>query len=470
MRVRLITLLYDIRTSYWFVPMCMMIGSIALALAMRWIDESYSSIGLPWTMAASVDDARAIISVVATSVLGVAGVTFSITMVAVSFASSNFGPRLINNFMRDRGSQYTLGTFIGTFVYCLTVLTNVQGSVPVASGGRTDAYVPHLSISIAMLLTFASISMLIYFIHHITETINIENIVANIGKMLQQRVKETFPTEPIASGELPLLEESDFDTAIHGKIIQEVQAGCTGYVQTIDLAELIKIAEKEHLLIRVHYRPGDFTSTHDCLMSIWTESARDLPQDTLRNCFATGQERTEHQNVLFLVEQLSEVIARALSPGINDPFTAITCLNWFRVALMEFLSNSAGKDDDSAGDGRSKQAEWQRSRIQLKPVDLRRLCDTMFGKTRQYVSADRNVTLHTLSLLCECAWQAGAGENRELLLIHMSQLHESSVSSLEDSGESATVSHRYQEALEIVTQTTGMDQIRQQMPWFGGGA
>ncbi|NND91210.1 MAG: DUF2254 domain-containing protein [Granulosicoccus sp.] len=462
MRARLIKFLNDVRASYWFIPLCMMLSAMLLALLISWVDEGVSLEWLPWNIAASTDDARSILSVIATSVLGVAGVTFSITIVAVSFASANFGPRLINNFMSDRGSQYTLGTFIATFVYCLTVLTNVHGSTNIESGGTTDAFVPHLSIAVALLLTFASITVLIYFIHHITETINIENIIADIGSSLVSGMADLRTAPDELRSEL----SESFDTMVKGKLLREVPAGCIGYVQTIDLERLASIAEEENLLIRVHYRPGDFTSTHDCLLSVWTSTLEQFPEQSLRECFATGQERTVHQNVLFLVEQLGEVIARALSPGINDPFTAISCMNWFRTALMEYLARAAERGSQH---GEQDVAE-EYSRVQLTPITLSRLCQVMFDQTRQYVSADRNVTLHVMALLCECAWFAGEGPARTLFMEHLDKLYKSSTRQLSDAGEDAAVGERYAQALDVIAAESDKDRIRAQADWFGGSA
>lgn len=469
MHARLIKFFHDLRASYWFVPMCMVFGAMALAFTMRWLDATQSMNWLSGFMRATVDDARTILGTIATAVLGVAGVTFSITIVAVSFASSNYGPRLINNFMRDKGSQYTLGTFIGTFVYCLTVMTNVHGSLTMDSGKDIAAFVPILSICVALLLTFASISVLIYFIHHITETINIENIVANIGHSLEARVTELFPE---TESKLPVLDEPDFDTAIRGKLIHEIPACTIGYIQAIDLDMLNDIAGEEELLVMVHYRPGDFTTTHDCLLSIWTTTNSTINDERLRQCFATGEERTENQNVLFLVEQLSEVIARALSPGINDPYTAISCMNWFRTALMEYLLQERRRhvEQTDPHDADSEPFPWHRTRVQIKPIDLSRLCNVMFDQTRQYVAADKNVTLHTLALLAECAFHAGPGPARTLLQEHLQRLHDCSRQCQQNEAEAEQISQRYEEALRVISRKTDVSRLRQHTQWFGGSA
>lgn len=444
--------------------MIMVLGAIGLGVALGWLDANQATDWLPWHIRANADDARTLLSVVATSVLGVAGVTFSITVVAVSFASSNYGPRLINNFMGDKGSQYTLGTFIGTFVYCLTVLTNLHGPYTTESGEQIDAFIPNLSLSVTLLLSLASVYVLIYFINHITEIINIENITASIGHSLTSRINEPFPDK---DADIPQVAETDFQTAIHGRTLQSLKADTIGYIQAIDLQRLSLLAEEQDLLIRIHYRPGDFTTTHDCLLSLWASRDEDICHDSLRECFATGEERTEHQNVLFMAEQLSEVIARALSPGINDPFTAISCMNWFRTALIEYLINGQPVSidhGDSGDDGNTA------ARIQLAPIDLSRLCSVMFDYTRQYIAADRNTSLHTLALIAECAWHAGPGPSRALLLLHLDKLHKSSLFCMKGNVESEDITRRYEEALSIFSTDKDINEARACAAWFGGSA
>lgn len=461
MRARLLKLLFDIRTSYWFVPMLMVLAAMCLASAASWLDSLEHSLALSWMLRITVDDARMILSTIATTVLGVAGVTFSITIVAVSFASSNYGPRLINNFMRDKGSQYTLGTFIATFVYCLSIMTTVHGASTLSSGQDVEAFVPAFGIVVALLLTFASISVLIYFIHHITETINIENIVADIGRSLQSRITELFP---VHDADTPVL-DSDFEQARDKRQCLAIRATRTGYVQAIDLDRLNELAVRDDLLIRVHYRPGDFTTVGDCLLSSWYKDSEEPEQESMRECFATGEERTEHQNVLFLIEQLGEVIARALSPGINDPYTAISSMNWYRTALMSYLSAQHERSTED-----HTLPALHRTRVQLHPVPLERVCQIMFTQTRQYVSNDRIVALHTMAILAECAWHAGPGDFRALMLRHLHTLHDCSSRQLQSDPDVAQINERLQQALEVIEQSGDPDQLRQRHAWFGGSA
>jgi len=460
MTAKLIKFVEDLRASYWFVPMCMTIGALLLAIGARALDASALTENVPnlrWLQALGADDARAILNVVASGVLGVAGVTFSITIVAVSFASSNFGPRLIGNFMRDRGSQYTLGTFIGTFVYSLFILSNVHASSTSTDGAEIAEFVPHLSILLALLLMLASIAVLIFFIHHIAETINIENIIATIGLKLKQRINDVYPS-PEPSDDLL---SADFTHLIEGKELHCIDANCIGYVQAINHEKLAEVAASNDVLISVHYRPGDFVSSHDCMMSVWREHTQTVAADELRQCFVTGQQRTEHQNILFLVEQLGEVIARALSPGVSDPFTAISCLNWYRTALFEYLAAQKDQTDDH---------QWHRRRIQLLPISFQRLTSVMFERTRQYIASDTNVALHTLALLTECAAYAGPGSHQQVLKTHLENVQQAAIETLGDSIETRLVSRRFSEAKQIISTGLPAGLDKQQCDWFGGSA
>jgi len=460
MKAKLIKFLEDLRASYWFVPMCMVMGALFLAVGARKLDASAMADTIPnlqWLQALGPDDARTILSVIATGVLGVAGVTFSITIVAVSFASSNFGPRLIGNFMRDRGSQFTLGTFIGTFVYSLSILSNIHASSTSSQGVEIAAFVPHLSILLALLLMLASIAILIFFIHHIAEIINIENIIAAIGLRLKERINDVYPgTEPSEE-----MLSRDFTNIIVDMELHAVDANRIGYVQAINHEKLAAVAASNDVYVSVHYRPGDFVSNHDCMMSVWSEHTQYIPADELRQCFVTDQQRTEHQNVLFLVEQLGEVIARALSPGVNDPFTAISCLNWYRTALFEYLAAHKDQPDNQ---------QWHRRRIQLLPVTFERLTSVMFEQTRQYIASDTNVVLHTLALLTECASFAGPGSHQQVLEIHLENIQQAAIETLGDSIETRLVSRRFSEARQIISTGLQPGLDKQQHSWFGGSA
>ncbi|MDQ6644336.1 MAG: DUF2254 domain-containing protein, partial [Chloroflexota bacterium] len=191
MKSRITSFWGNLSTSFWFVPMLLSVAAIALSFATLAIDRTFNSATANAMASAFGYDrgtagARSLLSTAATSVITVAGVTFSITIVALAQASSQFGPRLIRNFMRDKGNQLVLGTFTATFLYCLLVLRAINGT------GNT-AFVPHLSVTIGLLLAVSSIGVLIYFIHHVASSLQADYVIASASHTLDTTIARLFP-------------------------------------------------------------------------------------------------------------------------------------------------------------------------------------------------------------------------------------------------------------------------------------
>ena len=400
MRHYLLLFLTDMRQSYWFVPAVMTLAAIVLGAAMPWLDAALGDgwMGaVPFIHALDVEGARGILTTIAGSVIGVAGVTFSIAIAAVSFASGTYGPRLIGNFMRDRGNQVTLGTFVSAFVYCVVVLRAVQSPL----GEDVAANVPQIAVLVAMGLMLASIAVLIFFIHHVPESINIMNIAARIGTDLRASVHALFPertgevarTDEARTNEAtrerpPTLAERGFDE----EDAYRLTADGTGYLQRYDLAFLDRTAERNDLVVRLLHRPGSFVVAGDAVLLVWPREvggAVDGAIEALHGGFVLGTERTDFQDVLFLIDELVEIAARALSPGVNDPFTANTCMDWLGRGLIEFARRAP--EDELAPDGDE--------RVVAYPVTFGAVMDAAWNQARQYVARDRNATLHALATL-----------------------------------------------------------------------
>ena len=430
MRRYLLQFLHQVRNSYWFVPAVMTLGAFALGFLMpaidNWIGDGWVE-AVPFLTSLNVDGARAMLTTIAGSIIGVAGVTFSIAIAAVSFASGNYGPRLIGNFMRDRGNQFTLGTFISAFVYCVVVLRAVHADTNGADTAGVVAFVPQASIMVAMALMLASIGVLIFFIHHVPESINIMNIAAKIGYDLKAAVHELFPDTKTRTSKVEGQEDADptdsmGERGYHAEDGLEVGADYSGYLQQFDLSHLTKTAEDQGLVVRVLLRPGSFVTTRDPVMRLWREDGSSCEEDAdelidaMRGCFTIGSERTNFQDVLFLVDELIEIAARALSPGVNDPFTANTCFDWLRAGMIEFVRRAPAQtyEDEFDHDGSE--------RVVVYPVDFTSLMSAVMDQSRQYVSADRNVTLHVLATLAEVGCATEHEEHREVVLDHCERL------------------------------------------------
>jgi uncharacterized membrane protein len=317
-RAYLFKLLQDIRASYWFLPSLLVLLGLLLASAMVWVDRNPSVVPFDvprgW-LDTQADGARSMLAVIAQSIIGVTGVMFSMTLVAVSFASGNFGPRLIGNFMRDRGNQWSLGILIATFVYALVVLRTVQDDF---EGGAAQ-FVPHYSLLLALALTLLCVFTLIYFVHHVPETINVSRISASIGAALERDVraliddqddKDRYVSSPDRAPDITLT------------------AGTSGYIQTVNFSQLENLADEHDFRVNLAASIGAFVTEKTPVFELWAGSKDgDIDTDAILECYAIGASRTENQNPTFLAEQLVEMIAGALSPGVNDPYTAKDCLN-----------------------------------------------------------------------------------------------------------------------------------------------
>ncbi len=379
-RAYLLKLLQDVRASYWFLPTMLVFVGLILAGVMGWIDQNAASLPfqLPQTFIdTQADGARSTLAVIAQAIIGVTGVMFSMTLVAVSFASGNFGPRLIGNFMRDRGNQWSLGILISTFVYALTVLRTVQDGI---DGGVAE-YVPQYSLIVALLLTLLCIFTLIYFIHHVPETINVSRISASIGASLERQVRNLIDGH----------DQDDKDDARQKPDRSPdhvICASVSGYIQTVNFDRLSDLAQEHDWHIELVTPIGSFVTCATPVFHVWADQK---PQDddlgAVAGCFAVGISRTENQNPTFLAEQLVEMVARALSPGVNDPYTAMDCLNRMSGALTTAATYGQGLQAPSL------------ERVSMPYLTFEGLFAATFPLCRQYIKPDALVLDHTVSLL-----------------------------------------------------------------------
>lgn len=321
---------HRIDASYWFYPSIFAISSLALALVTLWLDRSGMASWLSEVKViqpARPQSASNMLTVIAGSMIGVASTVFSITIAAVAYASGNYGPRLLNNFMEDKGNQVSLATFIGTFVYAITVLRSVrredEATLLIPGEDSLPGFVPQLSLLVAYLLMAASVAVLVYFLNHVPSSIRINSVLSGIGKRLLKEIDELFPDADKGPRVLPEPEGVP------------VRADRSGYVQVLDFERLHAVATENGGCIQLAIRSGDFVHP-SVVIARWCpddeESQEDPPVDKIRDCFALGSARTPYQDLQFLIDELVEIGLRALSPGINDPFTAITAIHWLGAA------------------------------------------------------------------------------------------------------------------------------------------
>lgn len=327
---------HQLRQSFWFVPSLITVGAAVLSQITLELDETvpwHEYKGLGWIYSGSGEGAGILLSAIVGSMITATSITFSMTLVALTLTASQYGPRLLHNFMRRPGSQIVLGTFLATFTFNLLVLRSVQVD-------GEAAMVPHLSVTVAIMLALASVGVLIFFIHHIAKAIQADTIISQVYGDLVASTDRMFP-EQIGEGD-----STDEDTQVARNVPDEislqryrhegvpVHSSSTGYLQTIDAEGLLKLAMQHNVVVLLHRRPGHFIVQDQRIATLYpSQGDRDELRRRVCDLLIVGQERTSEQDVEFAILQLVEVAVRALSPGINDPQTAMRCLDWLGAAL-----------------------------------------------------------------------------------------------------------------------------------------
>jgi len=316
-----------LRTNLWLVPGLEVVGAIVLYAVTHVLDRAAydGNLTLPsWMVFGSADAARQILTALAAAVITVVGVVFSITIVALTLASTQFGPRMLRNFIRDRGTQLTLGTFVATFVYATLVL------ISIGPGSHGGDFVPHLSITVSVGLVTISMGVLIYFIHHIATMIQLPQVIASIAGDLSRAIDaESAETgRTLESG--PSVEELRRRLEESGGT---VPAPASGYLQFVRHETLVLLAVEKGAVIRLLHRPGHFIVEGGPIATVWPSGAVTSVSTALRQAHITGPNRTLAQDLPFAVDQLVEIAIRALSPAVNDTFTALTCIDWLGASL-----------------------------------------------------------------------------------------------------------------------------------------
>jgi uncharacterized membrane protein len=320
MKTRLLAWWDALRTSYWFVPSAMVVGALLLAWATLQVDQHWSeATARAGIFAGTPSGARSILSGVAAAMITIAGLTFSITIVAITVASQQYGPRLLLNFMRDISNQVVLGTFVAIFLYCLLVLGAIRSEEP-------QGYVPDLSVTVSVVLAVLGLGVLIYFIHHVATSIDAARLIDAVGGDIDQNIDTLFPEALGQAADPPASRPPDGPGS-------PVAAAASGYVQAIDESALLDTARRHDVVIRLECRPGDRLIEGTPIATVWWADGDDDLARAINESLVVGVQRTSLQDLEFSIDQLVEIAVRALSPGVNDPFTAILSIDRLTVSL-----------------------------------------------------------------------------------------------------------------------------------------
>jgi uncharacterized membrane protein len=392
----------QLHTTFWLVPGTMTIAAVVVALGMLWLDttplaEAVTQWILPSTVGA--DGARLVLSTIAGSMVTVASLVFSMTLVALTLAASSIGARLLDSYIANRVNQVALGLFLATFVYSLIVLRAVIDD-------QSTTFVPHLAVSVAMILAILSFGWLIYFIHDIAKSIQVDNVVARAAGELRTAL-ERMPDPGPDMGDQALLHRE----VRAGMPRCPVSAAGSGYVQAIDAHGLVELAKEHDVIIEMRRRPGQFVIPASALAVVAGASEIDERLgEGVRNMVILGPKRTATQDVEFSITLLVEIAARALSPGVNDFYTAIACVDHLAAAMALILEKGLPSNllhDDSG-----------RLRVELHPLAFEDLADAALDPIRQDARDNVAVSIRLLESLTMLASCAPAAAERDVLGRH----------------------------------------------------
>jgi uncharacterized membrane protein len=383
-----------IRHSLWFIPTLCVVLAGAAALAMVALSGTFlpTDSDLPLVFSAGADGARAMLQAIAGSVITVAGVVFSITIVALQLTSSQFSPRVLRSFLNDRPSQVALGTFMGTFTYTLLVLRSISGE----SAGAEE-FVPGPAVTGALLLTFLSLAMLIYYIHHISVRIQVTSILASVADetlATVDRLSAMGSSEagrgwrPATGDVWPNSSSSGADAGAAPGLSEAVLGvDASGYLQLVDIAAMVREAHAADAAIRLFVAPGAWIQTH-APVGACTALADDPGRlaEAVRRAMTLGDERSAEQDPRYGVTQLVDIAIKALSPSVNDPTTATQCIDRLVSILV-----AAGRSDDPP---RRFADETGATRVEIPFPEFAELVPLAFDQVRQYGGQQPEIVVH----------------------------------------------------------------------------
>ena len=434
MRTRALNLWDTVVSSYWLVPCSMASAMIFLALGLPRVDDYFEAEAVQkfvW-LEITPRSAQSILASIASANVSIVGVVFSITILTLSIASSQLGPRLLRTFMSDRLTHFALGLYLSTAVYCLILLTIVKDI-------EDSGFVPHLSVMFSLLVAIFGMGYLIFFIHRIAQLIQTPNIVESVAHDLDSAILRLFPdaldtetSEAVAAAKVPNPEEFAPITAVN-----------EGYLQGIDMPSLLAFTTREELVLRLLYRPGQFITRGIVVAEVWPASKADeQSRKALNEVCVFGNRRTPRQDLECAIDELTEVAVRALSPGVNDPYTALNCVDRLGAALSRLAARRIPGPNhfDEAG----------HLRIITQPDSFCSALNASFDQIRQYGRESVSILIRILESLWIIATATRRDEDRKALLRQADMVMRAAQEYILEENDRADIELRYQRLCEAL--------------------
>lgn len=404
----------QIRESFWFIPAVLGVLAILLAQVLISLDHMIEERQLHtfgyFFYEVGVSGSRSILSAIGGSMLAVAATSFSITISVLATASSTYGPRLVRNFMADRGNQIVLGVFSATFLYSLTVLRSIR-----SQSSDNVAFVPDIAVNVAVILAVICVAVLVYFIHHIADSIQVSTLSARVRSELVSCVDEMYPASPPDNA----IAVDRSDLALSGETV--ISADASGFIVTIDEQSILRHAVHHRCTVEITAAGGKHVLMGDELARVRSGEATAELIAAVRKCFSLGDARNPHQDIDFAVQQLTEMAVRALSPSTNDPYTAKNALAELAVGLVPLVQRNA------IPEGRAD--EQGTLRLLVHRTAPATVVDTVFDAMRIYAVPSPVAVTATIDLARRVGVAALYQQIRDALLRQLTLLGEAYSSS-----------------------------------------
>lgn len=423
-----------LRTSLWWVPTLEVIGAGLLFWAGNALDRAAyrGDVKLPtWVISGTADASRQILTALAAALITVVGVVFSVILVALTLAGNQLGPRMLRNFMRDRGTQWTLGTFVATFTYAILVLISI-------GPGQHGDFVPHASISMVLALALLDVLVLIYFIHHIAIQIQLPYVIASIAADVAKAIAEENTPQPGGPQAGPAPQELLRAMAAEHGVVTSSESG---YLQYVSHRKLMRIATEAGAVIHLLHRPGHFVVAGRTLATVTPPKAAPQVAEALRRAHLSGPYRSITQDISFGIDQLVEIATRALSAAINDTFTAMTCIDWIGDCLRQVALSWHPQVVHRDKDGYVRLIRTQ--------ATYDRLVQRGFEKVRQSSLGMPSVMIRELQALADIMAQAPRPEQYAVLRQQADMIRRAAEQSITEPGDLADVISRYDTLVEL---------------------
>ena len=393
----------------------------------------------------SASAGRDVLIAIAAAIITTVGVVFSITILALTLASQQFGPRMMRNFVRDFGNQFTLGTFVASFVYSVLALGSIS-SYP-----HPD-FVPRLCIAVAELLLLLDLAVLIYFINHIAGSIQLPAVIAGIAHDLDVAIDKEFPEQDDTRDQAAVISARDLRVRLQqpDELLDALErrggvvlAAKSGYLQFVGYSQLTKIARLLDATIRLDYRPGHFIVAGQPIAKVFPQGAAKQVEDALAKSHVTGPHRTLMQDPVFAIDQIVEIAIRALSPAVNDTFTALTCLDWLSEGLCRLSQRELTHDiyRDEEGRIRLIGAGWSYERIISRALD----------KIRQAAVGMPAVAIRMLDTISVVANATTSQLQREVLVNQVQMIMRSADASVREINDLEDIKARFDRTIARLT-------------------